>query len=198
MDELEIMRQQLLVMKQRLDTQQIINSELMRRVMRSKASWLNKFVITEIILLPFLFLFILGFCDGAEISTWYAYAYLVLAGIDVVLDYKTVRIAPKKFGESSILELKKYLLKQKHQRFVQTLVATPLAIAWMVLFILDLYGSPLFGSTNGGDEKSMLFPALITGFIGITLGVIIIIVLYKKIQSTNDELLRDIQNLETD
>ena len=52
MEELEIMRMQLDALKQQLDTQEIINRDLLRKIMRRKASWLNRLVNFETIALP--------------------------------------------------------------------------------------------------------------------------------------------------
>lgn len=195
MDELEIMRGQLAAMKQKLESQQIINAELMRSVMRGKALWLNKLVNIEIILVPFLYLFFVGICALLDVSQWFSFSYLVLSVVDVYFDRRTIRIPARMFSESSILDLKRCLLRQKRERFIQVCVATPAVVVWLVLFAMKI-----LDKTAGVDEILNMGKAGIGGVvgavIGAVIGIIVIVILYRKMQGTNDDLLRDIRNLE--
>lgn len=195
MDELEIMRGQLAAMKQKLESQQIINAELMRSVMRGKALWLNKLVNIEIILVPFLYLFFVGICALLDVSQWFSFSYLVLSVVDVYFDRRTIRIPARMFSESSILDLKRCLLRQKRERFIQVCVATPAVVVWLVLLAMKI-----LEKTAGVDEIRNMGKAGIGGVvgavIGAVIGIIVIVILYRKMQGTNDDLLRDIRNLE--
>lgn len=195
MDELEIMRGQLAAMKQKLESQQIINAELMRSVMRGKALWLNKLVNIEIILVPFLYLFFVGICALLDVSQWFSFSYLVLSVVDVYFDRRTIRIPARMFSESSILDLKRCLLRQKRERFIQVCVATPAVVVWLVLFAMNI-----LEKTAVADEIRNMGKAGIGGVvgavIGAVIGIIVIVILYRKMQGTNDDLLRDIRNLE--
>lgn len=195
MDELEIMRGQLAAMKQKLESQQIINAELMRSVMRGKALWLNKLVNIEIILVPFLYLFFVGICALLDVSQWFSFSYLVLSVVDVYFDRRTIRIPARMFSESSILDLKRCLLRQKRERFIQVCVATPAVVVWLVLLAMKI-----LEKTAVADEIRNMGKAGIGGVvgavIGAVIGIIVIVILYRKMQGTNDDLLRDIRNLE--
>lgn len=195
MDELEIMRGQLAAMKQKLESQQIINAELMRSVMRGKALWLNKLVNIEIILVPFLYLFFVGICALLDVSQWFSFSYLVLSVVDVYFDRRTIRIPARMFSESSILDLKRCLLRQKRERFIQVCVATPAVVVWLVLLAMKI-----LEKTAVADEILNMGKAGIGGVvgavIGAVIGIIVIVILYRKMQGTNDDLLRDIRNLE--
>ncbi|MDE6287689.1 MAG: hypothetical protein K2M00_02760, partial [Muribaculaceae bacterium] len=136
MEDLEIMREQLAAVKRRLDTQQIVNNKLMRKIMRHKAAWLNKFVTGEMIALPVVFILFAILCAGYGISIWYAIAFLIIAGIDTAVDRRTVRIPPHMFSDASIVELKKLLIRQKKERFIQTCVALPACVIWLVAFFI--------------------------------------------------------------
>ena len=94
MEELEIMRRQMAEMKERLDSQQIVNHTLLRKIMRHKASWLNKLVICEIIAIPITYLIFAAFSAFVHVSQWYALLYLILASADTYMDWYTVRIPP--------------------------------------------------------------------------------------------------------
>ena len=197
MEELEIMRQQLCAMKRQLDTQQIVNKELLCKVMRGKASWLNKFVKIEIVMLPFLILIILAVSSFYGVSGRYALIYAVLCVLDVALDWRVVRIPPKMFGTASILDLEKFLLRQKKERFVQTCVMLPIAIVWLVAFCYAIFVNPNNPFIHDNPEYAKIC-GVVSGIIGGIVGIIAVVVIYRKMQRTNDTLLRDIHDLENE
>ena len=194
MDEFEIMRQQLASMKQQLDTQQIVNHDLMRKVMRAKASWMNILVTAELIILPFLYLFIAGLCHSSGISQWYSFAFLILGGADAILDIRTVRIPTTLFSSSSILNLRKFLVRQKRERFIQTIFSSTLCVVWFSLFVIAIFssGNPAIAAPVPKVVQAVILSA------GIILSVIIIATLYRKMQRTNDRILADIATLESE
>ena len=196
MDEFEIMRRQLASMKQQLDDQQIVNKNLMRKVMSGKASWMNMLVTVELIALPFIYLLFVGICHGYGVSQWYSFAFLIFAGIDALFDIRTVRIPGSLFSTLSILDLKKFLVRQKKERFIQTCIGGILCICWGGLFSCAMLASndTLFPDNNMWEAAKS--GGLIGGFIGAVVGGMIIVVLYRKMQRTNDRILDDIDRYE--
>lgn len=197
MDEIEIMRQQLTAMKRQLDTQQIVNKELLRKVMRSKASWLNRFVSIEIITLPVVYLLFVIISAAYGVSQWYAFSFLIMSALDTAFDWRTVRISSDMFGSASILELKKFLLRQKRERLIQACVGAPLCIIWVVAFFLAMVAN-IDVMSSGDLEQVVKTGGLIGGIAGGVVGGVVMIVLYRKMQRTNDTLLGDIRDLEED
>lgn len=197
MEELEIMRAELASIKQKLDTQQIINKELMRKIMRKNASWLNKLVVGEFILLPFVYLMIAAICAGFGVSQWIATIFLVLAVFDTIADWYTIRIPAPMFGEATIMELKKFLVKQKKWQIIQLCISVPLTILWVIAFIMAIfYSKPdIFSFAEPLPEEMKIVP-VVGGVIGGIVGLIIVCVIYIKIRSTNNKLLEDIADLE--
>lgn len=197
MEELEIMRQQLAYLKQQLDTRQLVNDRLLRRVMRSKASWLNNLVIVEYILLPLLFLFFLKMCEIFHISNWFAGSCLILTLIDCLLDVRTVRIPRAMLGSASILELRKFLIRQKRERLIQTSVMLPLAIIWLILLTIAVLLSFVSPTANEIWPTVMIGVGIGGGVLGI-ISTVIVIIVFKRMQHTNDSLLHDLHELEND
>lgn len=196
MDEFEIMRKQLESMKQQLDTQQIVNNKLMYKVMRDKASWMNRFVKAELITFPFVYMLFVGICYVYGISQWYSFALLICGGIDAALDMRTVSIPSDLFSSSSILGLRKFLVRQKKERFIQTCTSGTLCVIWLILFLsaITTTNSPLFPDND--IWNSAMTGGRIGGIIGAIIGLIVMIVLYRKMQRTNDQILTDIDELE--
>ncbi len=197
MEELEIMRQQIEAMKQQLDTQQIVNKDLLRKVMRGRASWLNRFVKIEIVMLPILYLFYAAVSVVLGVSQWYALVLLVMCVIDVVFDWRFVRIPPAMFGTASILDLKKFLLRQKKWRAIEISIMLPLAVIWVTAFSCAIkvknYVLP-----DGAMMQPAMAGGIVAGVIGGLIGVISVVIIFRKMQRTNDALLRDIRDLEND
>ena len=177
-------------LKRNLDKEQIVNDRLLRTVMRQKASWLNKFVTMEFILLPFLYLMFAGICAFFHISQWYATALLIFSLIDVVVDMRTFRIAPKVFSTCSMLEVRRLLVRQKKERFIHMCVSLPLAIIWLILMLnaIATAADPL------ATDHAFNFAGVTGGVIGGAIGGIAVILIYRKAQHTNDTLIDDIRD----
>ncbi|MDE5870041.1 MAG: hypothetical protein K2H18_07395 [Muribaculaceae bacterium] len=195
MDNLEIMRQQLSSLKEQLDTQKIINKELMSKVMRNKASWLNVFVNIEIVTLPIIYFIVAGASSALGISQWYGEILLFFATVDVILDWYLIRISPKKFSKLSIIELKRFLYKQKKYRLIQTIVMAPISVIWVIAFFRAFF-SKLYIFPMAEIPTSIKAGFWICLAAAIVASIIVVIVLFKKMQRTNDALISDITELE--
>ena len=189
MEELEIMGRQLEAMKQSLDTQQIINKKLLCKLIRKRSSWLNSFVISEIIALPLVALIFVSYCSLKGISQWYTLSFILFAAIDTAIDWRTVRIPGRMFGTASILELKRRIIRQKKERSVQICVSLPLTVIWMLAFIhADRAASASCTFSLSGN--------LIGTIVGGGASAVLVVFIYRKIQRTNDSLLTDISSFE--
>ena len=197
MEEIEMMRQQLATLKRQLDTQHIVNKELLRKVMRSKASWLNRVVVTEIITLPFVYLIFVSISVAYGISQWYAFIFLIFSALDAAFDWYTVRIPAGMFGTASILELKRFLLRQKRARMLQVCIGLPLAIIWIIAFFLAMRANTDLG-ISGDAAQAAKTGGIFGGVIGGIIGGIVVLILYRKIQRINDALLCDIHDIESE
>ena len=187
MEDLDILKQEMAELKRNLDKEQIVNDRLLRTVMRQKASWLNRLVTVEVIMLPLLYLMFVGICAYFHVSQWYAFSMLILSALDVVADLRTFRISPKVFSTCSLLEVRKLLIKQKKERFIHVCIALPLAIVWILLFSYAIFRatSPL------AEDHNLNFAGAIGGVIGAIIGTVVVIVIYRKAQRTNDNLLSE-------
>lgn len=197
MEELETMRLQLAELKRQLDTQQILNNELLRKIMRRKASWLNKFVLIEFISLPISYILFAALSAAANVSQWYAFIFLIFGTLDTICDCRTVRIPPRKFSEASLIQLRAFLVRQKRERMIQLVISAPLTLIWLLAYGYALFGQ--FTSTIPADDSLIRQASaigLIGGGIGAVCGVIVVIILYRKIERTNHSLMGDISDLE--
>lgn len=184
MDQLDILKEEMAALKRNLDKEQIINDKLMRKVMKQQASWLNTFVKAEFISIPFIWLIFAAFSAYANISIWYANAFVIIGVLDALFDLRTMRIPPKIFSTYTMLEMRQFLIRQKKERLIHVCVATPLAVIWVLLF-----GNAAF---HRSSDDPAVYGGIIGGIVGLCIAIPIIIILYRKAQKTNDTLLDDI------
>ena len=188
MEQLDILKQEMAELKRNLDKEQIVNDRLLRTVMRQKASWLNKFVIAEFIMLPVLYLMFAGICAFFHVSQWYAITLLIFSFIDVLVDMRTFRISPKVFSTCTMLEVRRLLVKQKKERCIHMCIALPLAIVWLILMLSAIANA----SDPLATDHTLNFAGVIGGIIGGLIGGIVVFVIYRKAQRTNDFIINDI------
>lgn len=190
MEQLDILKQEMAELKRNLDKEQIVNAQLMRTVMRQRASWLNRFVTWEFILIPITYLILVGICAFFHLSQWYAITFLLMALLDALGDLRTFRISPKVFSTCTMLEVRKQLIKQKKERLIHVCIALPLAILWMILLLNAVANA----SDPLATDHTLNFAGVVGGIIGAVIGGIVVIIIYRKAQRTNDTLLSDISD----
>lgn len=196
MDELTQMREQLASMKRSLDESKIINRDLMIYVMKQKSSWMNNLVKWELILLPVILLLLLFECYIAGISMWFFIVGMAGVIVDTFLDLKTVRISRRSIETLDLLSLRRKIVKQKRQRYLQTIIVMPLCLIWLGWFSWSMAG----GMFREAIPDPRVFFWFALGFVGVifalTVGVCVWV--YKKMQTTSNELLSDIDQLEAE
>lgn len=190
MDELNELRNQMAAMKQSLENYSIVNQRLMRTVMKQRSGW-NNYVIAEIIGAPFLALLMIGLCSLIHISMWIAYTIIIAMILSTYVDWKsTMRILPADINSLSLMELKKKLQKQKYYRKIQLLVELPLSLAWAAWFLIEyLHQQDAFKNLSEVAWGSVIFMVFM-----LALSAIVVIILYKKAQQTNDRIIDDIEH----
>lgn len=188
MQDLDILKEEMAELKRNLDKEQIINARLLRIVMRQKASWLNRFVTAEFIMLPVLYVIFADICAFFRISQWYAVTLLVLSLIDVLVDMRTFRISPKVFSTCTMIEVRRLLVKQKKERFIHMCIATPLCIVWLIFMLSAIANA----SDPLATDHVLNYAGVIGGTIGGLIGAVIVFLIYRKAQNTNDFIINDI------
>lgn len=190
LQELEALKAEMAVLKRNLNKEQIINKDLLRTVMRQNSSWINKFIKFEtIILIPTYLMFVL-ICYFFQVSQWYAFVFLVLAGIDNLVDYRTYCIPAKLFSTSTMVEIRNRLIRQKKERFIQLCISLPACFVFLGALGYEV------AQINKGEASNWLVNegGLAGGIVGGILGVTIALIVHFKAQRTNDLLLGEIHD----
>lgn len=188
MNELEDMRQQLAAMKETLDKSQIVSRDLLNKIMRSKVSSMNRILLVEIIIMPFILIFFWGACCVMDLTPWLVWTLAVGVIADTLVDFTTIRISPKQLSSPSI-ELKRFLIRQKKIRRLQTWISLPLAIIWAIWLNFELF---LRNSLTGFHSQlaNIVFIAIMA--VSLIIGIVAVLVIMRKIDHISDDMVSDI------
>lgn len=193
-NELELLRQQMNVLKEKLDAQEIVNDRLVAKSMRKEMSWIKKYIYVQFALIPFVALiwvevkYILGL-------SWWNYSFLMLmcvvfVYIDYVVNVKALSNAD--YHKNNLIETARKLVKMKRQRTIQMIVEILLLILWLIWTFLEVNSAQ---STATGIRQSLLQGGIIGGYIGGVIGIIVAFVIFYKMQRTNDRMIEQIDDM---
>ena len=199
MMELEQMREQMQVLRNKLDTQEIVNDKLVKNSIKSKMSWMKKLIYFEFLMIPFVALMGYGLKEVFNLS-WFCYASIVVSCvIDAVCDYR-INVASldlEKVEKHNLSDTLQKLVAMKQMRakafFIIMLLSIPLFMwisieMWQYISTItlkdDLHTHIVYAGAYGG---------FVGGIIGFIVGIYISIRIYRKMQTTNDEIIAQIE-----
>lgn len=193
-NELELLRQQMNMLKEKLDAQEIVNNKLFTKSMRKEMSWIKRYVYIQFALIPFVALIWVGVKFTLGLS-WWNYAYLMLlcvffVYIDYVINVKALSNAD--YHKNNLIETARKLAKMKRQRSIQMIVEILLLIVWLIWTFFEVNAAQ---STATGIRQSLLQGGIIGGYIGGIIGIIVAFVIFYKMQRTNDRLIEQIDDM---
>lgn len=194
MNELEQMREQMQMLHNKIDNQEIINDDMIRRTVKSKMSWIKKYVYLQFFALPFIALVWFGIHHTFNVSL-YNYAFMVIMCIiDAIWDYR-INVASLKVenvAAFSLTDTLKKLTEMKQMRSKSFAIMTPLLILWFAWTLIEMRQTI---STVDAPEHSVINP-LYGGFagaiIGIPVGLYAAFRIYRKMQRTNEDLIKQL------
>ena len=184
MNELEAMRGQMQLLKQKLETQEIVNDQLIRNAMSGKMSWIRKYIWFELLVLfPVCTLNFVGLkVMNPGLSIWPIASILLLVLVEILLDFYINNMSASDWQSENLLQTADKLVRMKKLRWWQLIVSIPVAFAlfwWLFMEFEDALRGPV---TIGG---------IIGGIIGLAIGIGILV----KMQRTNDALIRQIREI---
>lgn len=184
-NELDVMRQQLEILKHKLNEQAIVNDRLIRKAMSRKMSWIMKFIWFELLcLIPFATLGFVGMKLLEPSISWFPVAGIILLMLaDVLLDFYVNHTSAKDWLSENLVETGHRLVWMKRMRWWQLAVSLPIAIA--------LFAWYFSGFTENEMLRSMIAGGVVGGIVGFCIGIYILI----KMNRTNDELIQQIHDL---
>ncbi|MCI6118437.1 MAG: hypothetical protein MR717_03975 [Prevotella sp.] len=183
-NELEAMRSQFDILKNKLNNQDIINDQLLRNAMSEKMSWIMKYVWFELlVLLPLCALSFYGMrllIPGLPLAPMVC--ILLLVAISIALDFYFNRTSENDWNTENLVTTGRKLIIMKRLRWTQVAVSMPIAI---LLFFW-------YASGFEGEEAEVINIGMIVGgVIGAIVGLFILV----KMNRTNDALINQIREL---
>lgn len=194
---LDALREQMSLLKKKLDNQEIVTDRIIAKSMKEKMTWIKKYIIFETVgLLPIL-LVVWAIIVAFSGISWWNYAFVVICSIiDIYLDYRINLHAMRDddYERCNLIETAKKLVKMKHQRYVQMFISLPLVIVWIIWSGVEAYF--LMPDVSIRDFRTGAFiGGFVGGAIGTVAGVVFAINLYRKMQRTNDEMIQQINEV---
>jgi len=197
MMELEQMREQMQVLRNKLDTQEIVNDKLVKNSIKSKMSWIKKFIYFEFLMIPFAALMMYFFN-----LSWFCYASIVvLCVIDAVWDYR-INVAAldlEKVEKHNLSDTLQKLIAMKQMRAKSFFIMMLLSIPLFIWASIEMWQNIRTGTITFIDNVptnivyTASYAGLVGGIIGFFVGIYITIRIYRKMQTTNDELIAQIE-----
>lgn len=191
--EFEQMREQLDIMKRKLKQQEIINDNLISQAMSDRMSWIKKYVWVEaFVLIPVIILMYIPIVHVFGIS-WWIYVLIVLSCIvDTYFDYRINKINPADWLADNLVETGRKLVEMKRRRLIQFVVSVT-----SIIVIMGLFGYELMTSSCGllADDAIVRTGTTIGFSIGVVIGLVVAYVIFRRMQRTNDTLIRQIDEM---
>lgn len=193
-NELEQLREQMSIFKDKLNKQQIINDQLVRNTMKSKLSWIKSFVWGEIIIMPIMLLGMAVFHAGTGLS-WWLYGFLAIGLIaDATGDFIINRIPKGQLLSGDLVETSKRLVKMKKQRTSWFIIGLIFVTIWLVWFIVELVLKTDPGCALP-DHNLVIAIMAIAVAVGGVIGGIVSWFIFRKMQRTNNDIIDQLKQI---
>ena len=193
-NELEQLREQMSIFKDKLNKQQIINDQLVRNTMKSKLSWIKSFVWGEIIIIPIMLLGMAVFHAGTGLS-WWLYGFLAIGLIaDATGDFIINRIPKGQLLSGDLVETSKRLVKMKKQRTSWFIIGLIFVTIWLAWFIVELVLKTDPGCALP-DHNLVIAIMAIAVAVGGVIGGIVSWFIFRKMQRTNNDIIDQLKQI---
>lgn len=191
-NELEIMRSQMASFKKQLEQQEIINSRIMSESMKKKFSWIKKMIIGEIILIPIFLYLAFAAKYYLDLSWWSTSTFIILLLCDVWCDYDINMRAIKNsdYSRDNLVNTMEKLLRMKQRRTKQAAIMLITLIGLIIWFSIEI--SLHLISINAATRMWGVFYG---GVMGGVIGIAVSWWIYCKMQKTNDEMIKQIEEI---
>ena len=185
-EEFEMMKKQLEVLKDKLDKETIINEQLMRKTMKDKVSKLHK----EAIIIACVALFGIPYCTWVFSFMHMSYLFIgvtdVFLAIAIVYTFFTHKgLKANDLLNGNLVDVSYKITKMRHLESAWLRFSIPFITCWFAWFIFELM------KQNGDEAKGMAIGGAVGGVIGAIIGTI----KYRKSRKKSQEILLQIKEL---
>ena len=192
-NELEEMRQQLGILKEKIDGQKLINDNLIRQSMLNKMSFMKKYTWVSFFALLFIYYVYNDIRITFNLSWWFYGATVIFMTFSVCFDAYINRFNKESFLNGDLIATSLQMQRMKKLRKRSLLYGIFFMTIWVSWFVIELYNGS--GAANGGENTSMFYGMLVGGGVGLIAGVAIGIWLYLRMQRINSDIISQIEEL---
>lgn len=194
--EFEEMRQQLSILKNKLDNQTLINDKLIRQSMLNKMSFMKKYTWVSFLVLLFTY-YAYNEVRIMFNTSWWFYGFTVLVmTFSICFDAYINHVNKKEFLNGDLIAASLQMQRMKKLRKKSLLYALPLMTIWVSWLFIELYNGS--SAANGGANTSLFYGAMVGGGVGLVIGVAIGISIYLRMQRINSDIIQQIDELTKD
>lgn len=187
--ELEEMRSQISLLKEKLDKQTIVNEEHIRRSMKTKMSDINKIVSITIVLGLFALLYSTYFYYTMDFSLVFVVATAVMLTACLLLTIaQRVNLGKTDFSSGNLVETARLLGKVRAHYADWYKIAIPMLLIWFVWMIYEVFNVFEPSSMMTGFVCGSCVGALLGGFLGFKIN--------RKVTRKANEILMQIEELQ--
>lgn len=188
MNHMEELKQQFAILTDKLESQEINNERLLRTVMKSKMKSINKYYYWVLFLgLPVIVFCFQSLYNEGQVSLPFYVSTVLIAALDIIVEMIINKTGNNQWQDADLLTARQTLVQMKQRRKKVEIISIPLVMIWLSFFVLEV-----FRSTTDALMLSTL--VVIGGMAGLGIGLLA----YRKMQRTNDELIREIDQLKKD
>ena len=191
--EFEEMRQQLDILKNKLDNQTLVNDKLIRQSMLNKMSFMKKYTWVSFLMLPYTYYFYYKVRDMFYISWWFYGFTLILLTFGVCFDAYINHVNKKDFLNGDLIAVSLQMQRIKKIRKKSLLYGLPLMPIWVSWLFIELYNGS--SAANGGANTSLFHGMIVGSGVGVIVGVAIGIWIYLRMQRINSDIISQIDEL---
>ena len=187
--ELEEMRRQMAILKEKLDKQEIVNDQLMRKAVGRKLRRLRNtrwrqliIVLVGLVYMPILFYHL-------QIGLWFTLVTVFFFCFAALYDiYYTRGLNDSDLQNKRLLEIKEKVIRMKRMNARWLWFGIPFVIVWICTFFWLVYNKSAVPSEAA---HGIAIGGLVGGCIGAVIGTVI----YRRQQRSADELIDEIEEL---
>ena len=194
--ELEEMRQQLGILKSKLDNQTLVNDKLIRQSMLNKMSFMKKYTWVSFLGLLFIYYVYNDIRITFNLSWWFYGATVIFMTFSVCFDAYINRFNKESFLNGDLIAASLQMQRMKKLRKKSLLYALPLMTIWISWLFIELYNGS--SAANGGANTSLFYGAMVGSGVGLVIGVAIGISIYLRMQRINSDIISQIDELTKD
>lgn len=188
-DKMDELKQQFQFLSEKVSTQEIDNERLIKMLVKKKLSWIDRLVYKQIFSGVFCIVFFTLYCFIYKNISQTIYLFTVLFIIvDVIFNFKINKVKNRDWMDRDLLSTQQSLIKMKKNRHEKFLVELPLGIVWGICLAYDIM---LHITVKETALLSDIFWGILIFFM--TLAIFNTIRLHKKMQRTNEALIREIE-----